>query len=252
MSAPEFERAWAVADQVEGWLSREQARLLFERAAALAPRATIVEIGSFRGRSTIVLALAAPAGASVLAIDPHAGGDRGPRELAAEPARGRADLEAFEANLAAAGVRQRVVHLRLSSARALAPVTRPIDLLYVDGAHRPGPALHDITRYGALVAPGGVMLVHDAFSSVGVTAAILARLLGSAQFAYAGRVRSLAEYRRALGPRLPASVRARGAVAQLAQLPWFAGNVAIKLALVAGRPALARALGLPAGDPWPY
>ena len=41
---------------------------------------TIVEIGSFQGRSTIVLASAAPSGVEIIAIDPHAGNDRGPQE----------------------------------------------------------------------------------------------------------------------------------------------------------------------------
>ena len=39
-----------------------------------------------------------------MAIDPHAGGDRGPQEIAPEAARGREDHEAFRANLRAAGV----------------------------------------------------------------------------------------------------------------------------------------------------
>lgn len=252
MSTVPFERALEAIEQVEGWLSEDQARRLFERAAAVAPGGTIVEIGSFRGRSTIVLALAAAPGVSVIAIDPHAGGDRGPQELAPDAARGEADHSSFRANLVAAGVSDRVRHVRLPSAAALEAVTGPIDLLFVDGAHRLGPALDDITRYGALVIPGGTMLIHDAFSSVGVTLAIGARLLGSTQFEYVGRARSLAEYRRGEATRLPAGARAASARAQLAQAPWFARNLAIKLALVAGRSGVARGLGHRPGDRWPY
>ena len=43
----------------------------------------IVEIGSFRGRSTIVLRRAAAPGVELVAIDPHGGGDRGPQEISA-------------------------------------------------------------------------------------------------------------------------------------------------------------------------
>ena len=49
----------------------------------------IVEIGSFRGRSTIVLASGAPDGVAVVAIDPHAGNDRGPQEIDGLRRRGR-------------------------------------------------------------------------------------------------------------------------------------------------------------------
>ena len=62
------------------------------RARAVGRDGAVVEIGSFRGRSTVVLALAAGA---VVAIDPHAGSDRGPQEIAADAARGDADHEAF-------------------------------------------------------------------------------------------------------------------------------------------------------------
>ncbi|MHB1837172.1 MAG: class I SAM-dependent methyltransferase [Solirubrobacteraceae bacterium] len=252
MSTAAFEDAWRAVERVDGWLSEDQARRLFERAAAVTPGGRIVEIGSFHGRSTIVLALAAQPGVTVTAIDPHAGSDRGPQEFAPDAARGDADHAAFVANLAAAGVGDRVRHMRLPSAAALELVTGPIDLLFVDGAHRLSPALDDITRYGALVAPGGTMLIHDAFSSIGVTLAIGARLLSSTQFTYAGRSRSLAEYHRGKAPRLPLGARVSSAAAQLAQTPWFARNVAIKLALVAGRDELARRLGHLAGDRWPY
>ena len=242
----------SVLDQeVEGWLSPDQAERLAARAAVLPAGATIVEIGSFRGRSTIVLARAAPPDARVVAIDPHAGGDRGPQEIAADAARGEADHAAFVANLRRAGVADRVRHVRRPSQSALGEVFGGIDLLYVDGAHRFRPALRDVARWGARVRPGGTMLVHDAFSSVGVTLAIMVRLMAGGEFAYAGRSRSLAEYRRLPEP-LGARARLANAAAQFAQLPWFARNVAIKLALVSGRGGLAVALGHRRGDPWPY
>jgi len=132
------EAALAAAGPVAGWLTEAQARRVHARAAAAS--GTIVEIGSFRGRSTIVLALAAGEGAEVIAIDPHAGSDRGPRELAPDAARGDDDHAAFHANLAAAGVADRVRHVRLPSAAALCDVPAPLGLLYVDGAHRFAPA----------------------------------------------------------------------------------------------------------------
>jgi len=233
-------RAVAALDGVEGWLSDDQARRLHAAAAALEPPARIVEIGSFRGRSTIVLATAARDGVEVVAIDPHAGTDRGPQEIATDAATGQSDHERFLANLERAGVRERVRHVRAFSREALASVDGEIDLLYVDGAHRYRPARADIVGWGARVRPGGRMLIHDAFSSIGVTLAILRVLVAGRDFAYAGRSRSLAEYRRT---RPRGGARLRSALGQLAQLPWFARNVLLKVAIV---------LRLRRSREWPY
>jgi hypothetical protein len=164
---------------------------------------------------------------------------------------GESDNRAFLANLERAGVGDAVRHVRLPSQEALGSVAGPIDLLYVDGAHRLRPAMEDISRWGSRVRPGGRMLVHDSFSSIGVTLALLRLLLLGGDFVYAGRERSLAEYRR-VGQALSPGERLRNAARQLAQLPWFARNVLIKVAIVARAPrALLRLLGHDSRD-WPY
>jgi hypothetical protein len=227
---------------VEGWLTDDQAARL-AAAGARAAGGTVVEIGSFRGKSTIVLARAA---GSVVAIDPHAGSDRGPQEIAADLARGDEDHSAFVANVAAAGVADRVRHVRAMSAEALGAVDGPLALLYVDGAHRFGPARDDIVRWGARVAPGGTMLVHDAFSSIGVTGALLLECALRGSWRYRGRTGTLAEYERARPPRLSNAAR------QLAELPWFARNVLFKVLVTVGLRDVAHRLGLPRGMHWPY
>jgi predicted O-methyltransferase YrrM len=232
--------------EAEGWLTEAQASRLAAAARRPGPPGAVVEIGSFRGRSTIVLARAAE---EVVAIDPHAGSDRGPNEIGADRARGEADLAAFERNLQAAGVRERVRHVRRESAAALGAVDGPVSLLYVDGAHRFAPARLDLARWGARVAPGGAMLVHDAFSSVGVTLALLAECVFSARWRYVGRTGSLAEYSRTT---VRGRARVVDAARQLAQLPWFARNLAIKALVLARLKPAARALGLPPDQPWPY
>jgi predicted O-methyltransferase YrrM len=241
-----FEEAWAAVADVEGWMTKGQARALYAAAAACPPGGTIVEIGSFHGRSTIVLASACPPGATVMAIDPHAGNDRGPREIAGFEAEADDDHARFNENLAAAGVADRVTHLRRFSDDALAEIDGDIDVLYVDGAHRYGPARADIVQYGARVRDGGVMLIHDSFSSVGVTLAILRELVFGSRWRYEGRSRSLTTYRAT-----DHVDRVSNAARQLVQLGWFAKNVGLKVVLRFGLGGVLRRFGRPVPD-WPY
>ena len=210
-----FDGAWTVASGIRGWLTRDQARMLWDRACVLGEGATIIEIGSHQGRSTVVLARAAQeVGARVTAIDPFVDGRLfgGPRTR---------DL--FEANTAAAGVTGTVTLLAEYSTRARPDWSDRIDLLYIDGKHDYWTFSDDL-RWSAFLAPGGEILVHDSFSSIGVTSGILVRVLPSRRYTYLDRAGSLARF--ALRP---PTMRDRMRV--LAQLPWFARNVVVKILL---------------------
>jgi predicted O-methyltransferase YrrM len=227
-------------------MAEAQLRRLWVAAAVAPDDATIVEIGSFHGRSAIVLALGAGSSARVWAIDPHAGSDRGPGEISGALDTGERDKAIFHANLAAAGVADRVEHLRRFSDMAHGDVDGAIDLLHVDGAHRYAPARNDIASWGARVWPGGRMLIHDSFSSIGVTGAQLRLLVFSGRWRYLGRAGSLADYRR---EDLHGLARIGNSSRQLAQLPWFARNVVVKVLLTLRLRRAARLLG---ADGWPY
>ena len=246
--ATTFDEVERVVADVEGWMTSGQARRLWDCARSVPAGGTVVEIGSFRGRSMVVRASAAAPGVELVAIDPHAGNDRGPQEISGFEAEAADDHEVFKANLEHAGVAERVRHVRKFSNDALVDVPGAIDLLYIDGAHRMKPALEDIRSWGAKVKAGGDLLIHDSFSSVGVTAALAASLLWSADFRYLGRSESMTHYRR---EPVRGGARARNTLAQLAQLPWFARNVLIKALIVAKLGRLTRVLG---HDPrtWPY
>src|SRR5690606_17954535 len=123
----------------------------------------------------------------------HAGNDRGPQEIHGFEEAADEDFAVFHRNLAAAGVDEHVRHVRKFSGEAQAAVEGELDVLYVDGAHRLGPARADIVQWGRRVRPGGRLLVHDAFSSVGVTLALLSSVAVGADFEYVGRDGSLVE-----------------------------------------------------------
>jgi predicted O-methyltransferase YrrM len=226
MDQPGFADAWALADPIEGWLTRDQGAVLFEAARSLAPGSTVVEIGSHQGRSTVVLAAALPTGGRLVAVDPFAPDWR----YGGPDTRSR-----LEAHLAAAGVGDRVEVVATTSRAARSAYRGAVDLLYVDGTHDYWTVRDDLC-WADRVPDGGVVLVHDAFSSLGVTVALLRTLPVARRMAYAGRTGSLA--RLELRHPTPAD-RVRPA----RELPWWVRNLAVKVLLRAGLHTAARLLG---------
>lgn len=155
----------------------------------------------------------------------------------------------FRGNLESRGLGDRVRHIRRFSSEAHSEVSGEIDVLYIDGAHRFGPARDDIRQWGDRVSVGGTMLIHDAFCSVGVTLAIGTTLIGSRRWHYVGRSGSLVEYLRVdlgIGARLGDLGR------QFLQLPWFVRNVLVKSLIMLRLHGVTRLLGHDPSQPWPY
>lgn len=157
---------------VEGMISEAEAKALMRLAAEVPAEACIVEVGSYRGRSTTALALGAD-GAPVYAIEPHEsfsglyGGEFGP-----------ADRRAFFANLLRAGVVERVRLVNLSSEVASEGWTRPIGLLWIDGDHSEEGVRRDFEAWARYLRPGGLVAFHDALDPAGGPALEIERLLG--------------------------------------------------------------------------
>ncbi len=111
ISMPQTEGQTAtVAACVDGWLSETQGRELFRAVEACAARGAVVEIGSWKGRSTVWLAAAARrAGTIVYAIDRH--------EASREDPSART-YDEFRRNLEAVGLIDHVRALVMSSGEA--------------------------------------------------------------------------------------------------------------------------------------
>ncbi|MCU1601069.1 MAG: hypothetical protein JWO22_1778 [Frankiales bacterium] len=222
-----FDTAWEHASAVPGWCTREQAHALWKAASKLGPGSSVLEIGSHKGRSTMVLGEAMrTAGGKVYAVDPFIEG----RLFG-----GQSTRVTFEENIAGADLSD-VVELCSDYSTKLRPHWHePIDLLYVDGKHDYWTCADDF-RWGVHLPENGEMLVHDAYSSVGVTLSILVNVFGSRDWVYVERTGSLALFRRA---RPTTADRLR----VLAEMPWWIRNVMVKVLLRLRLKPLTRLLG---------
>jgi MMP 1-O-methyltransferase len=135
-----------IAD-VPGWLTDEEGEALYELARACSGKGVIVEIGSWKGKSTVCLGLGSRAGASVpvYAVDPHADYRFGD----------------FKDNVERAGIQKLVRPVASLSQAAADGFNEPIELLFVDGSHEYHLVLEDFEKWVPKVVEGGWVAFHD-------------------------------------------------------------------------------------------
>ncbi len=152
--------------EIEGWLGDDEAEMLIaavehvfrntERGCAI----TIVEVGSYCGRATVVLALAVlGAGMKegrVAAIDPH---DGWVTTLQQDRIQMDPTSERFKCNIAAAGLAGIVEMIRLPSTDV--HWDRPVDLLYIDALHDYSSVSTDFNHFVRWLRKGGLAAFHD-------------------------------------------------------------------------------------------
>lgn len=157
-------------DSVKGFLDPQEGAALYAAAAEMAPQGLCVEIGSYCGKSTIILGAACQqAGSALLAIDHHRGSEENqPGEEYFDPdlddgAGGMSSLDQFRANIKRAGLEDTVIPaLSPSALVARLPLAAPA-FVFIDGGHSMPAALADYRNWGTRVMAGGLLAIHDVF-----------------------------------------------------------------------------------------
>jgi hypothetical protein len=134
-----------------------------------------------------------------------------------------------------AGVEDAVELVCEYSTKARTSWTRSFDLLYIDGKHDYW-TLSDDLRWRVHLPAGGPVLVHDCFSSVGVTLGILRHVLFAGDLRYERRTGSLALFR-------VGRPSGRDRLRILGELPWWVRNLVLKFLLRLRLRPVARLLG---------
>jgi hypothetical protein len=147
---------------IEGWLFEPEASLLMTTVIlALAGRKphAVVEIGSYCGRSTVVLGGVVKAicpSAKVYAIDPHEGELTWPgRGIRIDPP----TLAQFRTNIEEAGLTGVVETIQKRSVEV--PWDKPISMLFIDGLHDYENVSRDFEHFAPWVVDGGYVAFDD-------------------------------------------------------------------------------------------
>jgi len=191
MNKCEIKSSANVALRIDGQITREEVITLVELAKGVPLGTTIIEIGSYRGRSTVALALGTSLGNhnKVYAIDPplefHGifGGEYGPEDQAI-----------LYRNLYKTGVGRIVSVVSLSSISvAQCWSQKNVGLLWIDGDHRYDSVRTDFAAWCPFIIDEGVIAFHDVHST-GVKK-LIDELVGENIIMFVGKVGSIAWYR---------------------------------------------------------
>jgi predicted O-methyltransferase YrrM len=148
-----FRQIWPLIEPIEGFLMQEEAHWLFDAAMGLPDTSNLVEIGSYKGRSTCALALGCHGtNKHVLAIDPFDGGPDLPKADS---------LPEFMQNVRRCGVLEQVEPIVGCSLDVCKDWNKPIQLLFIDGSHKYEDVLADFAGFYPHVVPGGMVAFHD-------------------------------------------------------------------------------------------
>ncbi len=147
-----------------GMFRRDEIRLLYRTTREVEGPGDIAEIGSWKGRTSIVMGVAlrdaGRSGCKIYAIDHHLGSEEHRRQILTEGS----TLPSFRRNVRLAGVAPLVEELVMDSeeaSRTLAERRVRLRMVFIDGAHDEESVRKDILSFLPLLRPGAVVALHD-------------------------------------------------------------------------------------------
>lgn len=183
MSKEKIEHVKRITKKVEGRIAPEEAELLYHLAGQFECEGEIVEIGSYQGYSTIWLASGSKEAnmGKVYAVDPHNMTDHGFNEAI------------FRKNIEDANLDDHVVPVISTSSEAEKTWSKPIRLLFIDGAHDYESAKNDFVLWEKHVIQYGIIAFHDFLSMTcpGVTKVVREHIFNSDNYVVVGCVNTV-------------------------------------------------------------
>ncbi|MGW0163268.1 class I SAM-dependent methyltransferase [Mycobacterium sp. NPDC003323] len=167
----EAARLFAFAEQVTGFMPADEGRALYDAAVRYLAGGVGVEIGTYCGKSTVLLgAAAAQVGAVIYTVDHHHGSEEHQPgweyhdTTLVDPVTNRFDtLPTMRHTLDLAGLDDHVVAIVGKSPVVAKVWATPVQFLFIDGGHTEEAAQRDYDGWAKWVAPGGGLVIHDVF-----------------------------------------------------------------------------------------
>src|SRR5258708_36301569 len=155
-----FNELWLKYKDTPGWLTKEEAYILWDQALKVPDLGAIVEIGSWKGKSSIFIAMGIKCllnETRLYCIDPFTGSDEhqetGPLNT----------FDKFIINIKKAKIEYYIIPIKGYSTDVVIwhQIPNNIDMLFIDGDHSYPGIKSDFNLYFPKLKVGGVMLFHD-------------------------------------------------------------------------------------------
>ena len=168
---PPAARLFALAEQVIGFMPADEGRALYDAAVTYLRDGVGVEIGTYCGKSTVMLGAAAQQTGGVLyTVDHHHGSEEHQPgweyhdTTMVDDVTGLFDtLPTLRHTLDAAGLDDNVVAVVGKSAVVARSWRTPLQFLFIDGGHTEEAAQRDFDGWARWVTVGGALVIHDVF-----------------------------------------------------------------------------------------
>ncbi|MEE2657393.1 MAG: class I SAM-dependent methyltransferase [Candidatus Latescibacterota bacterium] len=198
--SPELSRALDISRATTGWLEDDEARELYRHVLDTGQLGPTLEIGSWHGKSTVILATAARiVGTRVHSVDPHEGINYWQDETAPMPELGPSFAD-FERNLAEAGAGD-VVAIHIMTSRdafaAMGSASR-FGFVFIDGNHGYQHVKSDFESWFTCLEPGGVIALHDSNTRMPGPRRVIAEVRERGDVEYLSLVGQLTSFRKTM------------------------------------------------------
>jgi predicted O-methyltransferase YrrM len=146
-------------ETVEGYLAPNEIRFLALLAACPTAKGEILEIGSFKGKSTVILAksVALSGNSTVNAVDPMTA----PSETDPDLRGDASSFNDFQKNIEAHKVAENIEFHQTFSYELAKTWDKPIRLLWIDGDHTYKGTKLDFEGFAPYLADGAIVAIHD-------------------------------------------------------------------------------------------
>lgn len=152
---------WAKVEGIHGFMGLRECGLLYYAARHWPVEGPVIELGSFKGRSTSVLALA---GRQVHAVDAWSPGNYVASAMGAHFVPDDRALQEFRANTEQVGAAERIEVHRGKTTDVARGWQARCAILFIDAGHNYPEVRADVDNWLPHLLPGGLVLLHDTFS----------------------------------------------------------------------------------------